>query len=554
MIRKLEITNFAIIENISIEFQEGFTVLTGETGAGKSLLIDSLSLLLGARASSELIRAGEDKAIVRGTFHIDSPHLSSILQKLNIEFVDGVLIIERVIGKNKNYIKANDVNITLADLNRISKYLADIHNQFDSQKLLNPDNYLEIIDGFKYETTNSYKASYSILLSEYKEKLKALEDIKKKQAEAEKNRDYLSFQLKELQEADLQENEEEAISDEIALMRNYDKIYALTSEANEVIEGDLLEKLYSLNRLMDKIAGYQNQYKEASDQINERYYELEELLNNLKQQFKNIDYDPERLDYLLQRESDINKLKRKHRKTFSELLTYRKELEDLLLDEESYASIIEERQKEASFAREKLLKKGQELTVIRRQIAKSIEKELERNMADLNLTAKFQIAFKEIDENDDSLFHESGIDEVNFLIETNVGEGLKNLDKIISGGEASRIMLAFKSIFIKANRVESVIFDEIDTGISGEIARKVALKIKEISLGSQVIAITHMPQVASVSDHAVKLSKEVKGGRTFTTIKTLSLEEKIYEVASLISGGKVTEKQLEYAREMVLEN
>lgn len=553
MLKRLAIKNLAIIENIDITLKDGFTVLTGATGAGKSLVIDSLSLLLGSRASSELIRQGEDKATIKGYFEINNPRLDALLSNLNIPTGNGEIAIERTISNSKNTIKVNDCPIALSDLNKISTYLADIHNQFDFEKILNPENYLEIIDGFSYELTASFKKDYGDLLSIYKSKKADYEALVEKKRKLEESRDFYEFQYNELKEADLKDGEEEEIASEISLLKNYDEIYSLSQQADALIHDDFLDKLYELNKILDKLASYQNQYKDTHDKLDESYYEINDIFSDLKKDFSRLDYDPNRLNVLEQRDSDLSSLKRKYRKTIPELIAYRDELNSLVgkdsnLDEE----LLEKKQEmEASFHNAFL--KGQELSAIRKRVAKSIEKELERNLSDLLLKAHFQIVFNEPRESDgDSILKDNGLDTVDFLIETNIGEGLKSLSKIISGGEASRLMLAFKAIFIKANKVSTVIFDEIDTGISGEAAEAVARKIHEISLSSQVIAITHMPQVASLSDHHILIAKTVKDGRTYTSIKELNLEDKIKEVATLISGGKITEKQLEYAKEMVL--
>jgi DNA repair protein RecN (Recombination protein N) len=553
MLKRLAITNLAIIENIEVSFQEGFTVLTGETGAGKSLVIDSLSLLLGARASSELIRAGEDNAIIRGVFELHNSQLSAILVTLNVPENNGDIIIERTIGRTKSLIKVNGVSISLADLNKIAKYLADIHNQFDFEKILNPDNYLEIIDGFSYELTSSYKKDYFALLQDYKQKKAAYDDLMAKKAKIDESRDFYEYQYKELKAADLKEGEEEEIASQISLLKNYDKIYSLSQEADQIIHEDFLDRLYELTRLLSKLSEYQKQYQEAHDKLDDSYYQIRDIFEGLKKDFEDIDYDPNRLNDLEQRDSDLSALKRKYRKDMGELIAYRNELASTLGENSNFEGDIASAKQARDTAFAKVLAKGKDLTTVRQKIAKSIEKELERNMADLLLKADFQVAFKPLPTTpDDTLYKENGLDEVDFLIETNVGEGLKSLGKVISGGEASRIMLAFKAVFIKANKISTVIFDEIDTGISGETAQAVARKIHDISLSSQVIAITHMPQVASLSDHHILISKEIRANRTYAHMKELTLDEKIKQVAYLISGGNITEKQLEYAKEMVL--
>ena len=553
MLKRLIIHNLAIFENVDVSFQDGFSVLLGETGAGKSLMIDSLSLLLGMRASSELIRSGENKASVTGYFSIERPELSAYLSKINVPMDDDEIVVERIIGINKNVVKINSVPVSLNDLIKISKYLANIHSQFDFEKILNPENYLDIIDGFSFELSTRLKDEYTSLLNQYKEKKEEYSLLLEKKAKLEEAKDFYEYQYGELKAADLKEGEEEEISSEISLLRNYDKIYSLVQETNEIINGSFMDDFYRLSDNLAKLANYQKQYEESHEKIDERYYEIEDLLNNLKKEFRSLDYDPNRLNDLEQRDSDLSSLQRKYKKSIPELIAYRDELGTILGKNSSFEDSLEEKKEEVLQSLKEAISKAKELTLLRARNAKTIEKELTHSLKDLLLNVRFQILFKD-EKEDESSLKENGIDDVDFLIETNIGEGLKPLSKVISGGEASRIMLAFKALFIKANRVPTVIFDEIDTGISGETAQAVARKIKEISLTTQVISITHMPQVASLSDHPILISKTVKDGRTYSNVKELSLEEKIRQIAYLISGGKVTEKQLEYAKEMVLGN
>lgn len=552
MLKRLTITNLAIIENIDVSFGEGFTVLTGETGAGKSLVIDSLSLLLGARASNELIRAGEDSATIRGVFAVNNRILNAILMSLEIPENDGEIVVSRTLSKAGTKIKVNGVSITLQDLLKISKYLADIHSQFDFEKILNPENYLGIIDGFSSELISSYKKDYSLLLSEYKAKKKEYEALLAKKQKIDEDRDFYEYQYKELKAMALQEGEQEEIESQVSLLSNYDKVYSLSQEAEQILQSDFLDQMYELNEILEKLAKYQPQYQDTQTSLVERYYEISDMFDSLKKDLREIDYDPSRLDELQQRDADLTSIQRKYKKNISELIAYRDELASTLGNKEDFEFNLKEKQKEMDEAFKKCKAKGEELTTVRKKTALSIEKELERNMDDLRLHATFKVDFLKNEAKDDSILKEDGMDTLDFLIETNVGEGMKSLGKVISGGEAARIMLAFKATLIKANRIPTVIFDEIDTGVSGESAQAVAKKIREISLSSQVISITHMPQVASLSDHHILISKEVKGDRTFAHIKELSLEEKINQVAYLISGGTVTEKQLEYAKEMVL--
>ena len=553
MLNRLIINNLAIFENIDISFKDGFSVLMGETGAGKSLMIDSLSLLLGSRASSELIRSGASKATVKGHFSINRPELNAYLTRINVPTNDNEIIIERVISGNKNIVKINSMTVTLNDLIYISKYLANIHSQFDFEKILNPENYLDILDGFSSELTKRLKDEYTSLLNEYKKKRNEYSDLLSKKAKIDEARDFYEYQYKELKGMNLSINEEDEISSELALLKNYDKIYSLINESNEILNGTFMDDFYSLNQNLSKLSTYQKQYEETFKALDDHYYAIDDILSSLKKEFRNLDYDPNRLDELEQRDSDLSALKRKYKKNIPELISYRDELENMIGKNSSFDSQIKEKEDECSALLKETLSKANELTLVRKRNAKLIEKELINTLKDLLLNVKFEILFKD-HKNDESSLKDNGVDDIDFLIETNIGEGLKPLSKVISGGEASRIMLAFKALFVKANKIPTIIFDEIDTGISGETAQAVAKKIKEISLTSQVISITHMPQVASLSDHHILISKEVKGGRTYSTVKELTIEEKIKQIAYLISGGKVTEKQIEYAKEMVLGN
>jgi DNA repair protein RecN (Recombination protein N) len=422
-------------------------------------------------------------------------------------------------------------------------------------KLLNKDNYLEIIDGFKYELVNEYRNNYLNELEILKKQNEEYQSLVKKIQDIKDKRDIYEYELKEISSLNLVKGEEEDIASRIELLKNYDKIYALLEESKELIDKDSLEDIYNIKENIDKLSEYQNEYKIVAEKLNDYYYELEDIYNDIKHKLGHLDYNPNELDELETRSNAINQAKKKYGKTVEELLDYQNQLKVLLQDDVDLDTSLKEERKKLSSQYDKTYSSANELSELRKQIAKSISNELVDNMADLALKVKLNIEVISSKKDDDlslSIFTPNGIDEVEFYIETNIGEGMKPLSKVVSGGEMSRIMLAIKALFIKSQKISTVIFDEVDTGISGEIASKVAKKIKEISLSTQVISITHLPQVASLSNHHLKISKQVKDGRTFTSIKKLTLEEKIYEVASMISGGKVTNSQLEYAKEMIL--
>ena len=555
MLTNLKVQDFAIIEDIDISFKEGLTVLTGETGAGKSLIIDSIDLLLGERASSEKIRNGKDKAVVTGIFTFKNSRLSSLLDVLEIPHLNNKLVISRTISNKNNVIKINDKVITLNELKQISKYLADIHQQFDMVKLLNKDNYLEIVDGFNYDLINEYKNKYLSSLEELKEKYQEYLSLEKRINDIKERQDIYEYELKELEAFNLRIDEEEELNNRIEVMKNYDKVFALLEEIRNIIDKDSLSDLYTVKEDLSKLSDYSNEYSELHHKIEDHYYEIEAIYDDIKKKFNRLDYDPNELDELIARQSDLNILKKKYKKDVKELIEYKDELSLILSKKEDFDLSLKEEKDKLLDLYKKTYISALDLSKIRKETSSSIEEELMNNLKDLDLSSKFKIevSSKELSKDIDmSIFNNEGIDEIEFYIETNIGEGLKPLSKIVSGGEMSRIMLAIKALFIKSQKISTVIFDEVDTGISGVAASKVANKIKEISLSTQVITITHIPQVASLSNNHIKISKSVSNGRTHTSIKELSLEEKIMEIAMLISDGKVTDNQIKYAKEMVL--
>ena len=370
-------------------------------------------------------------------------------------------------------------------------------------------------------------------------------------------RDTFEYELKELTSYKLKENEEAEIDSEIELLNNFDKIYELLNQTKEIIDKDSLIDIYEIKENVSKLSKYQCEYEEIYEKLNDHYYELESIYEDLSKKVSRLDYDPSRLDELIERKNNLSLLKKKYNKGIKELIEYQQFLEKLLQNKEDLDISLNEKRKEFESQYNETYDYALSLSRVRKEVSRGIEKELMNNLKDLSLSSIFQIEInsQKKDENLSlSIFNENGIDDIDFLIETNIGEGIKPLAKVVSGGEMSRIMLAIKALFIKSQKIATVIFDEIDTGVSGEIARRVALKIKEISLNTQVITITHLPQVASLSNSHIKISKIVKGNRTYTSIKELNLDEKIYEIALMISDGKVTDKQLEYAKEMVLFN
>ena len=556
MLIKLKVQNFAIIEDIELDFKNGLTVLTGETGAGKSLIIDCIGLLLGERAASEMIRQGEEKATVNGIFDNDSPLLRAALEKLNIPF-EGTLDIKRTISGQRNVVKINNETVSLGDLKVVASLLADIHQQFDSVKLFAPENYLSMVDGFSERLINEYLEKYHSSLEDLRNQNKHYLDLVKRIEEFNKNQEEYAYAYQEISALNLSEGDEEAIEARIALLSNYDKIYALSMENKEIADGSSLEDIYRLKGNVENLQKYDLDYQDYFKRLNDAYYELEDLYDEIKRKADNLDYDPAELDNLIEKSHAIASLKKKYNKSFNELIAYAEELKELLKNKEDHQVLLNEEKEKLVSLYNETYQKALDVHKIREGVAIKIAKEIEKSLGELGLNCRFNVDVIKKDNNNDlalDLFNEDGIDTVEFNIETNLGEGLKPLAKVVSGGELSRVMLAIKMLYVKTHHIETIIFDEIDTGISGEVASKVAKKIKELSYAHQVITITHLPQVACLSDHHIRINKNVINKRTFASAKELTLEEKIYEIASLISSGKVTDKQLDYAKELVLQD
>lgn len=551
MLTKLHIENFVTIEDVTIEFFDGLSIITGETGAGKSLMIDSLSLLLGERANLDMIRQGKDKAIIEATFKENNPYLLAFLNKLGI-FDTAKITIKRSISETKSTAKINDVNVSVSDLKKVGEFLANIHEQFEVTKIFDEDNYLDIVDGFKKEIIDEYLNRYHESLNSLNEQKKIYVDLLSKQDEVEKNREYLSDELKELETYPLHENYQVELEDKISLLLNYDKIYELVEKTKQLSNGSCLDDLYEIKENITKLSEYQNDYSSDAARLNDLYIEIEDLLRETKRKFSDIDYDPSELENLENELSDLKQLKKKYKLDELGLIERREELKKLLMNEEDFKILIEDEHKKYLSLFDKTYEIALDISKIRKETAKMIEKEMVNHLSNLGLESNFKIEIKNEDKKEDeSIFKEKGIDTVSFYIETNKGEGLKSLGKIVSGGEASRIMLALKIIYLKSKKIKTIIFDEVDSGISGKIANLVAKKLYELSLDNQVIAISHLPQVARNAKTHYKISKIIKDNRTLTKIKELSFDERIEEIAGLISDGKVTEKQLEYAKELL---
>ncbi len=557
MLSQLKVQNFAIIDNLIVNFNEGFTTLTGETGAGKSLIIDAIGLLFGERSSSMMIRTGENKATVEGIFENVSEYTKQVLDNLQIELLDNdIVVIKREISTTgKNLIRVNGEIITLTQLELLASTLGDIHTQDETHKLFDQHNYLMFIDD---EKVTSLLAEYTVLRKNYLSLYKTYQSILELSKNDNSNLEFWEYQYKELEKANLSVSEVSNLEAELSYLNNFEHIYNnMSGIKQEFNDNNILEHLYEIISYLDKLRKYQPEFDKDYEKLNDYYYELEDFESKLNNKLVNLDYDETRLNEINERLSYLNTLKNKYNRSIKELINFKSELKAKIESFEQIDDKIAHAKDELQKAFLLLKAKALEITNERISAAKVLEESVLSTLHDLMLSkVQFKIVFDKYELNDalnTQAFKPNGCDFVDILISFNVGEQLKPLSKVASGGEMSRIMLALKVHILKKLKLSTVIFDEIDSGVSGNVAGKVGEKLKEISKNVQVLAITHLPIVACLADHQYKIYKEYTSTTTSTRIKELTGEERILEVASMISPNDVTDKSKELAK-LMLEN
>ena len=550
MLTQMSIRNFALIEQMNISFNDGITIFTGETGAGKSILMDAFSILLGERASSEFIRHGKDSFVIDGIFDIaNHQSIQDLLESKNIMIEEGQLILSRSFNRNgKSSILANDQPIPLKALKEIGQYLADIHGQYSNQRLLYTDTHLEYLDNFNKEGKEAYKA-YTEAYKEYKAAKQALDNLSEHMAERARELDMLRFQIDEIEEAGLQPGEDEAIVEELKRLDSFDHIDKVLGSCYDAFYSGrhpLLDTVNAIKVEVNDLVKYDDEVKEISELVNSAYFQLEEAAQSLDRYRDSISYDEERYAYCQDRDSTIYGLKKKYGDTVQDILNYEDKAQQRL--EELESEVCEQGQSEELLAeKESIAKKAlTKLTTVRQENAIIIAKQLHTELADLGME-KGDIRFY-IDSSEDLL--PLGAKSIELLFSANKGEQLLPLHKVASGGELARIALAFKSVFRTDNH-KTLVFDEIDVGISGDIALKVAEKILTLSKTNQVFCITHLPQTASIAKQHYHLAKQEHEGRTISTLSQLNDEERLSQIASMMSGKGMSNTALAAAKELI---
>ena len=553
MLLQLNIMNFALIENLSINFEQGFNVLSGETGAGKSILIDAINYVLGGKFNRNLIRTGEDKTYVEAIFSIDTKNNKDALDEMEIDYEDMVFISRETFQSGKSIAKVNGKSMLLSKVKHISQTLLDIHGQHDNHNLLDKVNHIFYVDSFGAQKINKF-------LLEYKEKYERMTSIKNKilklegnEGDREKRIDFLNYQLEEIGNANLKIGEDDELLEKCAILGNAEKLekhlsksYNLlytSDEENTSVFDNLamaIKELRSVEKHMEKI-------KLITDSIEESYYNIEENIADLRNLKETIYYDEKELEYMNSRIHQINTCKKKYGSTIKEIYEYKEKIQVEYEELTNSSEIITLLKKEKVAVESEMRIIAQDIHKIRCNIAKELQDKIKDELNYIGLEkSKFYIEVKQEEE-----FYENGSDKVQFCISTNPGEPLNPLEEIVSGGELSRIMLALKTVFVDKDEIPTVIFDEIDTGISGRIAQCVAEKMYLISLKHQIFCVTHLPQIASMADTNYLISKNVINDKTYTNVIKMNDKEKQHEIARMIGGTEVTKLTLENSKEMI---
>ncbi|EAD3420304.1 DNA repair protein RecN [Listeria monocytogenes] len=553
MLQEMTIKNFAIIESLSLTFQEGMTVLTGETGAGKSIIIDALGLLVGGRGSADFIRHGEERLELQGLFALAEDNLAcrNALIENGIDASDDMVVLERSLFRSgKNSCRINGKLVTTVLLRQIGSKLIDIHSQHEHQELMNEEFHLSLLDRFASDKIKPALTKYQTNFKEYQTIEKEWQNWTKNERELAQRLDMLRFQQQEIENADLQAGEEDRLLEQKNILANFEKLNENLQGAYAAIQGEPggLEFVGEAMRQMETAASIHTDYKAVSEAISSSYYMLEDSMSQIRQSLDQLEFQPEELNQIESRLNDLNQLKRKYGKTIEDIIQYEQEISsemEKLTDSESHVGHLETK---LATLKTELTKQAATLTDIRKKAAVTLEKQIKQELNQLYMEkAIFSVRF----EANKTELTELGQDSVVFYMSTNPGEPLKPLAKIASGGELSRMMLALKTIFSRHQGITSIIFDEVDTGVSGRVGQAIAEKIYAVSVGSQVLCISHLPQVAAMANHHYYITKKVQNKRTTTSVTVLKGVEKVEEISRMIAGIEVTELTKQHAKEMI---
>lgn len=550
MLIQLNIKQFGIIESATIELKNGLTVLSGETGAGKSMILAAISQLSGQRTSTSYIRYGEEKASVEGVFDFPkNKEVINIFKDLDLDLEDEVIIIRRdIYSSGKSVCRINGTIVNLSTLKKVAVYLLDMHEQHDNQILLVEKNHLNLIDSFNKEEIKKVRTAYKEKYKEYKVVTEKIENLKQQESDILQKVDFLKFQYQELTQMKLKKDEDISLEKDIDYLENFEKVNTLAYSITDGIDGEygILSKLAEIKSNLGELSRYNSNFEEKYEEITNLYYILDDLKYEVSSYTDDIEYDEEKLDRLIFRMDKIKNLEKKYSRSLNDLIIFREEIKEELEELENYEENYDKYIVEQKNILAELKFLGDKLTTIRKKTAQKLESLIQEELKFLYMDkSTIKVDFK------DKEYASDGKDDVRILISANLGEPLKSLSKVASGGELSRVMLALKIIFSRSIEATSIIFDEIDTGVSGRVSQRMAEKMYQLGVGSQVLCISHLPQTTALADTNLLISKEVIDKRTLTSIKELDRQQKIEEVARMISGDKMTRLSEEHAIEML---
>ncbi|MEK1480981.1 DNA repair protein RecN [Limosilactobacillus fermentum] len=555
MLQELTIDNLAIIDHLSLEFDDHMTVLTGETGAGKSIIIDAVSLLAGGRGSQEFIRKGEEKLSLQGQFEIPKlPGYVAQLDELGISHDDGALIISREIHRSgRNTIRVNGTLVNAATLKQLGSGLVDIQGQNEHQLLLRPEAHLGMLDQFANAKVQPLLASYQEQYQEYRRLEAAVNQKKANEQQWAQRLDMLRYQVKEIGDADLRADEEDELIAERERLEHFQQIATTLQQVVGVLNDDeeapVLDQIATIMNAAQEIAPFDPEYDDLAQSLSDAYYSLQDVANQAGHQLDSLEFDEERLATINARLATIADLEHKYGESLADVLAYYDQIKEELTDMEAAADSGSDLEERLNAVQADLLNQGNALSQVRQTAARKLAKQVHTQLKELYMDkAVFEVNFAKTKK---PVFSATGIDQVEFYIQTNPGEAMGPLARIASGGELSRVMLALKTIFAQGEGVTSIIFDEVDTGVSGRVAQAIADKIRLIAEGSQVLCITHLPQVAAVAQHHLLIQKRVHDQRTTTSVTPLNTNQRVEELARMLAGDTITKLAREHASELL---
>ncbi|MFH0766506.1 MAG: DNA repair protein RecN [Bacillota bacterium] len=544
MLKTLKVKNFALIDDLEMDFESGLTALTGETGAGKSIIMESMHLLFGKRSDSQMIRHGEKKAVVYGIFELDE-------NKQQILELPRIIEVEREVDLNgRHQMRINDQITTLGRLKEVMNTIGSIHSQNETMNLFDKSYYLIFIDQVDQKKIDVLMNHYLMDRSKYIEKKKRVEFLKQKKNQSVEKQSFLEYQVSEIKGYHLVANEKDELIDQIEKLKNHDKIMNQLRLAYTLLDNEAfhIDHVYEAGRALEKIAPLDHEYRQMSERLISSFYDLDDVKSRIYQTIENFDFDEDEFNKMQERSYELTKIEQKYQKSVNELIEYQKQIEQELLLITDYDHFLETSNLELNQAFEKAFESGMKLSELRKELAKRLSSDVLNELKDLDLDKSvYDIVFEEPTKDEITLL-ETGLDQVEFLISLNEGEPTKPLARVASGGERARFMFALKSIYAKANELSLLILDEIDIGISGRTAAKVANKMASLSQMMQLIVITHLPQVAAKADHHYGITKIKEKARMVTRIEKLDEDMRVEMIALMLSDEKLSHFAIEQAK------